>query len=122
MPNRDQFPAVFDRLKHLLQPLVPPLAVINDAPGDYFVVGALSAKYSIGEPFGAIQIKKTYVSYHLMPVYVFPDLLDGLPDRLRKRMQGKSCFNFTAVDEAIAADLARLTAAGLERYRAERLV
>ncbi len=59
MPNRDQFPAVFDRLKHLLQPLVPPLAVINDAPGDYFVVGAPSAKYPIGEPFGAIQIKKT---------------------------------------------------------------
>ena len=122
MPNRDLFPAVFDLLKHLLRPMVPPLAVINDAPGDYVVVGQPSARYPIGEPFGAIQSKKNYVSYHLMPVYVFPDLLDGLPERLRKRMQGKSCFNFTAVDDATAEDLARLTAAGLDRYRAAQMV
>jgi hypothetical protein len=121
VPNRDHFPGVFAQLKEVFQPLAPPLTVINDSPGDYFVVGTPSAKYPIGEPFGAIMIKKNYVSYHLMPVYVFPDLLDGLPDRLRKRMQGKSCFNFTAIDEATADDLARLTTAGLDRYRSENM-
>jgi hypothetical protein len=48
---------------------------------------------------------------------MFPDLLDGLSEGLKKRMQGKSCFNFTTVDESYIAELAQLTKAGIERYR-----
>jgi hypothetical protein len=51
-------------------------------------------------------------AFHLFPVYVFPDLLTGISPELKKRMHGKSCFNFTKVDEALFAELARLTAAG----------
>lgn len=29
-----------------------------------------------------------------MPIYTNPDLLDDMSDLLKKRMQGKSCFNF----------------------------
>ena len=47
--------------------------------------------------FGAVQIKQRYVSYHLMPVYVNPELLKGISPELKKRMQGRSCFNFTTV-------------------------
>lgn len=50
-----------------------------------------------------------------MPVYVFPNLLDGLPAALRKRMQGKSCFNFTSLDDTARSELERLAAAGFER-------
>jgi hypothetical protein len=42
---------------------------------------------------------KSYVSFHLIPVYMFPDLLKGLSPALEKRMQGKSCFNFKTVRE-----------------------
>lgn len=121
MPNRDDFPVVFDRLTRLFAPHLPPLSVATDAPGDYSVVGRPTAKYSAGQPFGTVQIKKNYVSYHLMPIYTFPDLLDGLSDRLAKRKQGKSCFNFTTLDDETLADLARLTAAGFDRYRREQL-
>lgn len=38
--------------------------------------------------FGAVQTKKNYVSYHLMPIYVEPRLLDGVSPELRMRMQG----------------------------------
>ena len=93
-----------------------------DTPDAYSLDAPPSAARPHGRFFGAAQIKQRYVSFHLMPVYVFPDLLDGLPDRLRQRMQGKSCFNFTAVDEPTLADLARLTAAGFERYRQAELV
>lgn len=72
--------------------------------------------------FGAVQIRKSYVSYHLMPVYVFPDLLKSVSPELRKRMQGKSCFNFKSVDPDLLDELAKLTAAGFERYRAEGFV
>jgi hypothetical protein len=43
-----------------------------------------------------VQIKKNYVIYHLMPVYLNPGLLEGMSPGLRKRMQGKSCFNLPA--------------------------
>jgi hypothetical protein len=37
---------------------------------------------------------------------------------LRRRMQGKSCFNFRTVDEPLFAELARITEAGFEPYLA----
>ncbi|MFZ3080944.1 MAG: hypothetical protein WA109_14800 [Bellilinea sp.] len=67
--------------------------------------------------FGSVQLRKNYVSFYLMPVYVFPDLLNGISDSLRKRMQGKSCFNFKQPDPALFEELAVLTRAGFERYR-----
>jgi len=50
------------------------------------------------------------VSFHLMGVYGNPKLLDGCSEDLRARMQGKSCFNFKNADEALFAELERLTA------------
>jgi hypothetical protein len=40
-----------------------------------------------------------YVSFYLMPVYMYPDLVDGISLELTKRKQGKSCFNFETVDD-----------------------
>ena len=67
--------------------------------------------------FGSVQLHKNYVSFYLMPVYVFPDLLNGISDPLRKRMQGKSCFNFRQPEPALFEELAALARAGFERYR-----
>jgi hypothetical protein len=39
--------------------------------------------------------------------------LEGISEELRRRMQGKSCFNFTAVDETLFEELADLTRAAL---------
>ena len=69
--------------------------------------------------FGAVRMGKSYVSYHLMPVYVFPDLLDDLSPGLKKRMQGKSCFNFTHTDEMLFQELERLTNRSHTRYQEE---
>jgi hypothetical protein len=72
--------------------------------------------------FGAVGPRKRYVSYHLMPVYAFPDLLKGASPALKKRMQGKSCFNFTTVDEKLFDELAKLTEKGYRRFKAEKLI
>lgn len=66
--------------------------------------------------FGGVQIKKRYVSYHLMPVYLNPGLLEGISPGLMKRMQGKSCFNFTSSDASLLKELATLTEAGFRDY------
>ena len=68
--------------------------------------------------FGGVQVEKRY-SFHLMPVYLNPGLLDDVSPALRKRMQGKSCFNFTKVDPALFQELAALTKAGFEDLRAK---
>jgi hypothetical protein len=35
--------------------------------------------------FGAVRLGKAYVSYHLMPVYALPELLDGISPELKRR-------------------------------------
>ncbi len=59
--------------------------------------------------FGAVQLKKNYVSWHLMPLYALPSLRDGLSPELEKRMQGKSCFNFKKLEPELFDSLERLT-------------
>jgi hypothetical protein len=72
--------------------------------------------------FGAVRIGRSYVSYHLMPVYVKPELLNGLSPELRRRMQGKSCFNFKKIDKALFEELAALTEAGYLSFKQQGLV
>ncbi len=72
--------------------------------------------------FGAVQIKKNYVSYHLFSHYTDPDLLDGLDVGLQQRMQGRTCFNFTKPDDAMVAKLADLTRQGFERFERSGLL
>jgi hypothetical protein len=122
MPDTTQFPLVFMRLKSLLEPYAPALVVTADTPEVYYLNTHYAERYQKEVFFGAAQIKKNYVSYYLMPVYMFPDLLASLSPRLRKRMQGKSCFNFTAIEEDLLAELAQLTQQGAERVRQESLL
>jgi hypothetical protein len=89
--------------------------------------------YSLGGPatetsqgrevwFGGINIRKNYVSYYLMAVYMFPDLLPDLSPELKRRMQGKSCFNFKTTDPKLFQELAQLTDTSYKRYKKEKLV
>ena len=121
MPNRDKFPLIFARLKAILEPFTPPLMVEADTSEQYSLQTSPSSAYPKGFFFGAVRIGKNYVSYHLMPIYVFPDLRDQISERLKKRMQGKSCFNFSTYDETMVEELARLTAAGIERFRQQQM-
>jgi hypothetical protein len=89
----------------------------SDTPEDY----TLNTRHIMknGKPlfFGAVQIRKNYVSYHLMPIYVYSELVKEISPGLRKRMQGKSCFNFRKTDIALFEELAALTERGYEKYR-----
>jgi hypothetical protein len=40
-----------------------------------------------------------------------------VPEGLQKRMQGKSCFNFTRPDPALFAELKALIEAGAQQFR-----
>jgi hypothetical protein len=116
------FKAVMAALEEMLKPYEKELVLSSSPSGEY----SLSTRHVMPNKqalfFASYQPRKHYVSYYLMPVYVFPDLLEGISDGLRKRMQGKSCFNFKHVDAALFEELRALTRAGFERYREEGLL
>jgi len=61
--------------------------------------------------FGAVKQGKAYVSFHLMPLYMSATLEKQISPALKKRRQGKACFNFKTIPDAeLIADLKRLTA------------
>lgn len=109
--------ATFDALRGLLVPFASQLQLEADTPAEY----SLDTPHlqSNRKPlfFGAVRQTSRYVSYHLMPVYTDPDLLDTISPRLRGRMQGKSCFNLKEPDPEIIDELRILTASAFERYR-----
>jgi len=95
----------------MLAPYAARMHVSSDGPGLYGLDMALAHERDPSTWFAGTRLGKRYVSYYLMPIYVKPSLLDGISPELRRRMQGKSCFNFAKVDEPLLADLEALTEA-----------
>lgn len=122
MPASDNFQAVFEQFKTILKQFEPQLIVQHDTPENYYLNTPYTEKYKKELFFGAAQIKKNYVSYHLMPVYMFPDLLEDVSPELRARMQGKSCFNFKKIEPAQLEALEALSQRGLARLKEEGLL
>lgn len=120
MSPKNDFLPVFEHLKNILKPFEPKLTVTADTPGAYSLDGPYSEKWKKQLFFGSAQIKKNYVSFYLMPVYMFPDLLKDISPELRKHMQGKSCFNFKKVEPELFEELAELTRKGIERFRTSK--
>jgi hypothetical protein len=113
--ERPDLAQVDRRLRQILEPYRGRLEVTKDGPGGF----ALEIPSLKGQPWGYMagtRVGKRYVSYYLMPVYGMPELLEGISPELRRRMQGKACFNFTKVDEPLMLELEALTALGVDRF------
>jgi hypothetical protein len=120
---KPDFAAVFGALrKQVLEPFLGEIRVQTDKPGNYHT--EIPGMFHRGKPlyFAGLRTGKNYVSFHLLPVYGAPELLKGMSPALKKRMQGKACFNFTTVDEACFAELSRLTAAGLKLFKSQKFL
>jgi hypothetical protein len=66
--------------------------------------------------FAGVLPNKNYISFYMLPIYTWPQLLDGISPALRKRKQGASCFNFSAADDDVFAELAALTERSFRAY------
>ncbi|HSL42504.1 MAG TPA: hypothetical protein VK897_03665 [Anaerolineales bacterium] len=119
MSAKDDFPVVFEQLKNILKPYEAQLTVKTDTPDTYYLDGPYSEKWKKELFFGSAQIKKNYVSFYLMPVYMYPELLKDISPDLKKHMQGKSCFNFKKVEPALLDELAVLTRKGAKKFKEE---
>ncbi len=110
--------AVFTRLRPILEPYIAEMMVMQDNERGLYLNTKSIMKNKQPLFFASIAINKNYVSFHVFPVYMYADLLDGIGD-LKKRMQGKSCFNFRQVTEAQVDGMRALVDAGYKRLKAE---
>ena len=113
-----KFEPVFDRLRAIMNSHRGNLVVTEDSPSKFALAGkvgpatlaAWKGKKKSGTMSVAwVEIGKVYVSYHLLGIYMNPTLVKGISNELKRRMQGKSCFNFTAVNEPLFDELDKLT-------------
>jgi hypothetical protein len=111
-----EFPAVFARLKGILTPYAPRMIVLKDDETWYYLDTKFMGKNKKPIMFAGVRVGKAYVSFYLMCVYANPKLLGSMSPELKKRMQGKACFNFATVDEPVIAELEVLTKAGAEWF------
>lgn len=119
MASNNDFPVVFEQLKNILKPYAEKLTVKVDTSDTYYIDGPYSEKWKKQLFFGSAQVKKNYVSFYLMPVYMYPELLQEISPDLKKRMQGKSCFNFKKVESDLFDELAVLTRKSVEKFQQE---
>jgi hypothetical protein len=116
------FAVPFTLLKSVLAKYADRLAVKADTPAEYTLVTKTASPFPQhkGQPmyFGSVRLGKAYASFHLMPIYMCPTLTRSISPSLKKRMQGKTCFNFRTVPEdETAADLKRLVEAAFLNWR-----
>ena len=121
------FPSVFAALKPALERHAKNLHLVVDTPTEYTLVSTIPSPMppKKGERiyFGAIKVGKAYVSFHLFPLYMNPELASTISPALKKRMQGKTCFNFRTVPEAaLLNELKSLTSAGFKIFRQRKWV
>jgi hypothetical protein len=111
----EEFAGIFVQLRELMQHAAPGMVVTADTQANFTLKTSwLEARTMEPAWFGWIAIKKSYVAYHLMPLYVLPKLNELVPESLAKRRQGKTCFNFKKADNALFEDLRVLTQAAVK--------
>ena len=108
---------VFTELREIMLPYAHKLVCTIDEADHLYVNSKHILENHKPLWFGGVQIKKNYVSYHLMPVYLNPLLLDGISPDLKKRMQGKSCFNFNSSNLIFFEEIRKLTKACFDDYQ-----
>ena len=122
MASANDFQHVFTQLKSILKRFERQLKVRIDGKDTYYLNSTVLGKNKKPMCFGAAAVKKNYVSYYLMPVYGCPGLLESISPKLKARMQGRACFNFTTADPELFKELAQLTREGFNCFKKIGLV
>ena len=122
MPEKTNFAEVFRRLKAIFKPYEKGMVVAQNTKSGYLLNTRHIMKNKQPLCFGGVRLGKNYVSFYLMSVYASPDFLKDMSPELKKRMQGKSCFNFREVDEKLFRELGNLTRAGARRFNDETFI
>ena len=122
MPGKADFTEVFEQLKSIFKPYAKKMDVSQDTDQCYMLDTRYIMKNKQPLCFGGVRLGKNYVSFYLMSVYASPDMLKNMSPDLKKRMQGKSCFNFKEVDQKLFAELKALTKEGAAKFSDKKFI
>jgi hypothetical protein len=112
------FTETFKQLRAILVPYArKKMRVVQDTPDHYYIETEFPVYRGKRVMFAAVRMGKSYVSYHLLPLYTNPAMQASLSPELKKRQQGKACLNFAKPDKKLFAELSKLTEEGLECFR-----
>lgn len=111
---------VFSDLRKLLASYEKRLELKTNADQSYSLDSKIPGPKGKPMFFGGVMVKSKFVSFHLMPVYVNPELLDDMSPALKKRMQGKSCFNFKTRDAELFRELKALVKSSFELWKKDK--
>jgi len=116
----------FDRIKNMFQQFVPPLRVMmeNDERYDLYSAKEVEIKNRSYKEiyFGSVILKPKYTGFYFMPVYLFPEMLNEVPETLKKLQTGKSCFHIKKYDEELFKTIEELMKAGFATYKKHKYV
>ena len=122
MANKSDLRPVFERLKEIFAPYEPKMDIGQNTDTMYVLNTRYLLKKNYPLMFGGVRLGKNYVSYHLMSIYATLGEANTISPELKKRMQGKACFNFTEIDEPLFKELAKITKEGAKRFSDEKVV
>jgi hypothetical protein len=120
-----QFDVVFRRLREILSKHHGALNVSDDTSTKYCLeaaIGPATLQAWGGKakrpriPVAWVEVSKAYVSYHLMGV-ANPAVQSEMSKELKARMQGKTCFNFTSLDEAAIEEVDSITSSSIAAFK-----
>jgi hypothetical protein len=112
-----EFQAAYDALRRILAKYETTLSWQPHGASGSWLIGAKMGPYKRPVALAGLSVGKSYVSYHLLPVYMNPELQKKISPELKARMQGKACFNFKRPDPALFKELAALTEAGYQGFK-----
>lgn len=122
MENKKDLRPVFERLKKIFAPYESKMDIAQNSDNMYVLNTRYLLKKNYPLMFGGVRLGKNYVSYHLMSIYGTLGESTAISPELKKHMQGKACFNFTAIEEPLFKELTEITKEGAKRFGDEKIV
>jgi hypothetical protein len=115
---------IFEEIKRMLSGYVKGNYIVRaDGPGNYSIY--YNKEVSIGRKkfpelaFATILVQKGYVGLYFFPVYTNPRLKEGIPERLLKCLQGKTCFYIKKKEAALMKAIENLLGSGYAFYKSK---
>ena len=113
-PSAEELTAIEARLERILEPYRARLE-----PATIYGMPTLRRPGAKAHDwFAFVKPASKHVSFFLMPMLTWPDLLDGCSPALLRARTGKTAFNFRSLDEELAMELEALVARSYRLYAA----
>lgn len=112
---------IFNALKKMLSQYVRGNFLVRaDGAGNYSIYynkEVIIAKRKFPElAFATILIQKGFVGFYFFPIYTNPKLINELPERLLKCLEGKNCFHIKKEDPRLMNEVAEALETGFAYY------